>query len=96
MIYLIKGMFKAGAIAALPDEQAAMNEHLGQMNGQPKLAGKLIDRDGRQVGFMACLEAESFDAADNYLANSPYQKAGLYSSVEVLGFPIEVGAGQID
>jgi uncharacterized protein len=96
MIYVIKGMFKPDALAALPHQQAALNEHLGQMKIQPKLAGKLIDRDGRQVGFMACLEADSFEAADAYLANSPYQKTGLYSSVEILGFPIEVGAGQLD
>jgi uncharacterized protein YciI len=95
MIFAITGHFSADANPRAPAFATDLNEHLGQQLLHIRLAGPLWDRDGKETGFMVCLEANDFDAATAYLHGSPFFKAGLYERVEVAHYAIEVGAGQL-
>ena len=91
MLFAVMGYFKPGVDTAPANLQDDFNEHLGQPNFGIRLAGALRDRDGKRIGFMGLLEADSFDRAEAYLRQSPYAKADLYGRMEVMEFPVEVG-----
>ena len=95
MLFAVMGFFGATADTEPATFQSALSEHLGQPLLQIRLAGPLRDRDGRRVGMMVCIEAETFADAERYLHESPYSKAGLYDRVQVVEFDLEVGAGAL-
>ena len=71
--------------------QSNFNEHLMQMHPKVKLAGPLKDDDGRWIGHMIIVEADSAEQARNYAERSPYHQAGLYERFEVDRFDIAAG-----
>ena len=95
MFFVLTGHFRSDAEPGAAQYQRDLNEHLGQLMTKVRLAGPLRDREGRETGFMVCLEADGFDAALAYLDHSPYFKAGLYDRIDLAEFAIEVGAGQL-
>jgi uncharacterized protein YciI len=91
MLYLVAGTLKAGTddrILALHNE---FNEHLAQPFRKISLAGVLRAKDGSRRGYLAFVEAESFDDAEAYLKQSPFYQNDLYERVEVAEFLPEVG-----
>ena len=92
MLYLVAGLLKPGSeerVIALRNE---FNEHLSQPFRTISLAGLLRDRDGKRIGYMAIIEADSFDDAEAYLMQSPFAIDGLYERTEVARFEPEIGA----
>jgi uncharacterized protein YciI len=91
MLYLVAGLLKPGSeeqIIALRNE---FNEHLSQSVPTISLAGLLRDRDGKRRGYMAIVEAGTFDEAEAYLKQSPFYSYGLYERTEVARFEPEIG-----
>ena len=91
MQYLVAGMLKPASdeqLIALHDE---FNDHLGQAAGKISLFGLLRDRSGQRAGYLAFIEAESFDEAEAFLKQSPFYQNKLYDRVEVAEFTPEVG-----
>ena len=91
MQFLIAGILKAGVedrMLALHDE---FNEHLSQPFRKVALAGALRGKDGKRQGYIAIIEADTFEEAEAWLNQSPFYENDLYERVEVAEFAPEVG-----
>ncbi|MCA6298314.1 MAG: YciI family protein [Phenylobacterium sp.] len=56
-----------------------------------KVAGPLLDEAGNMAGSLLILEAESLEDARAFNLDDPYQKAGLFASVQVTAFKATIG-----
>jgi uncharacterized protein YciI len=56
-----------------------------------KVAGPLLDEAGNMAGSLLILEAESLKDARAFNLDDPYQKAGLFASVQVTAFKATIG-----
>ena len=90
MLFMIAGYLKPGAEKRLIDFRGEFSEQLSQ----PPLvaAGALRDRDGKRQGYLGFIEADSIEAAERFIAQSPLAREGLYERVEVFEYQVEVGA----
>jgi len=87
--FVVIGWFRDGADAAVAPLQSALNDQLAYP--PVRLAGPLRDRDGRPLGWMGVLEADSYEAASAFIERSPYLRSGLYERAEVYAYSVEVG-----
>jgi uncharacterized protein YciI len=91
MQFLIAGILKPGVedrLLALHDE---FNEHLAQPYRTIALAGALRGKDGKRKGYLAIIDADTFEEAEEWLKQSPFYANDLYERVEVAEFAPEVG-----
>ncbi|HEY8576467.1 MAG TPA: YciI family protein [Devosia sp.] len=58
-------------------------EHLDSLGQQLRLAGALLDADGRPEGSLVVIEAETIEAATAMFEADPFFKEGLFASVEI-------------
>ena len=91
MNYLIAGILKTGSDEGLVALHNDFNEHLSDATSKLSLFGLLRDKEGRRRGYLAFIEANSFDEAEAFLESSPYFQNDLYERVEVAEFTPEVG-----
>ncbi|MEO8455688.1 MAG: YciI family protein [Sphingomicrobium sp.] len=91
MQYLIAGILKPGVEDALLALHNDFNEHLAQPYRTIALAGALRGKDGKRTGYVAIIEADSFEDAEAWLNQSPFYANHLYERVEVAQFAPEVG-----
>ena len=56
-----------------------------------KVAGPLLDEAGNMAGSLLILEANSLEEARGFNLGDPYQKAGLFASVQVTAFKATIG-----
>jgi uncharacterized protein YciI len=91
MLYLVAGMLKSGSEERLLELHNEFNEHLSQPFRTISLAGVLRGRDGKRSGYVALIEAKSFDDAEAFLKQSPLYENDLYERVEVAEFDPVVG-----
>lgn len=69
--------------------------HLEYYSGQAdrvKVAGPFLGAEGQAVGSMVIAEAEDQAAAEAMAAADPYNKAGLFQSVDVRPWRVVLGA----
>ena len=57
-----------------------------------KVAGPLLDEAGNMAGSLLILEADSLEDARGFNLGDPYQKAGLFASVQVTAFKASIGS----
>jgi uncharacterized protein len=79
---------------ALDLRLATREAHLAYLRGfgdQVKLAGPLLDTEGRPAGSLLVFEAESLDEAERFAAGDPYAQAGLFEQVDISGFRAVIG-----
>jgi uncharacterized protein YciI len=57
-----------------------------------KVAGPLLDEAGNMAGSLLILEADSLEDARGFNLGDPYQKAGLFASLQVTAFKASIGA----
>lgn len=91
MLYLVAGILKPGVEDQIIKFSGEFSEHLSQPYRKIALAGALRDKDGKRHGYVAFVEAESFEDAEGYLQQSPLFQNDLYERVEVAEFSAEVG-----
>ena len=91
MLFKIEAILKAGAEQELQSHFDQFNERLGESSSGVRLAGALRDPNGRRVGYLALVEAETIEAARKWLHESPIYEADLYDRVAVYEYEIEVG-----
>ena len=91
MLFLVAGVLKVGSEPRMLELRDEWNEHLSQPNRRITLFGALRDRDERRTGYLAFLEAASFDDAEGFLRESPFYQNELYERVEVAEFVPQVG-----
>jgi uncharacterized protein YciI len=67
--------------------------HLGYLkdSGVVTLAGPLLAEDGAMVGSLLALDVPDRAAAEAFAAGDPYAKAGLFASVEIVGWRRVIG-----
>jgi uncharacterized protein YciI len=92
MLFMITAHLKPGAEARLAEFAAEFNEHLAQPFRKLRIGGVLNDRRGRRIGYMAIIEGESFEHAEAWLRESPFERANLYARTEIAEYRAEVGA----
>ncbi|MEZ5343483.1 MAG: YciI family protein [Acidimicrobiales bacterium] len=67
--------------------KATRPTHLAYMNQFPILVGgPMLDANGDPCGSTIIMEAESLEAAQEFAANDPYAKAGLFERVNIREF----------
>jgi uncharacterized protein YciI len=92
MLFLVAGVLKEGSEPRMLELRNEWNEHLSQPNRRVSLFGGLRNRDGKRAGYLAFLDADSFDDAEEFLKQSPFYQNELYERVEVAEFTPQVGA----
>lgn len=91
MLYLLAGVLKSGSEEQLIALRNEWNEHLSQPYPKISLFGLLRGKKGDRKGYLALIEADSFDDAEDYLKQSPFYQRDLYERVEVAEFIPQVG-----
>ena len=73
---------KAGALQTRKDNRDA---HLAYIDatGVVTQAGPLLDAAGEMCGSLVILDVPDMAAAEDWAANDPYAKAGLFETVEL-------------
>ncbi|HEY9235823.1 MULTISPECIES: YciI family protein [Phenylobacterium] len=56
-----------------------------------KLAGPMLDADGNMAGSMLILDVADLAEAEDFAANDPYRRAGLFERVDVHPFKATLG-----
>ena len=76
---------KPGALQIRLDTRPEHLAYLDALNADGKLgfAGPFLDDDGKSVGSLVVVKAETIEEARQIAGNDPYAKAGLFASVEV-------------
>ncbi|MFW8593786.1 YciI family protein [Cribrihabitans neustonicus] len=54
-------------------------------------AGPLLDQDGEMAGSLIILDVEDMAAGEEWAANDPYSKAGLFEAVELITWKKVIG-----
>ncbi len=75
--------------------QKVREEHLAYYRapGSPvRLAGAVLDENGKPDGSLVIIECESQVAAEAFAEGDPFAKAGLFSSVSVKPWRLSIGA----
>lgn len=80
MLVCLMARDKAGALSVRTENRPAHVDYL-KSTGCVHLAGPLVDADGSMCGSMIVLDVADMAAAENWAANDPYAKAGLFESV---------------
>jgi uncharacterized protein YciI len=70
---------KTGALQTRLDNRAAHLAHIGS-SGVVEMAGPFL-QDGAMIGSLIILDVADMAAAEDWAANDPYAKAGLFQSV---------------
>ena len=91
MLYAWIGFLKpdAGPIAASVKIQAT--DFLSQPLMKIHSAGQLLDASGRSSAMMLIFEDDSREAAERFVAGSPYLQADLYEDHRLYEYANEVG-----
>jgi uncharacterized protein YciI len=91
MIFAVIGILKQPLPPRDPGFEAALNEHFAQKSPRIVNAGYLRGQAGEPVGLLGLIEADSFEHAQAYLDQSPFQRAGHYDRTYVAAFDVEIG-----
>ncbi len=83
MLIALIGRDKPGALQTRLDNRDA---HVAYLKGSDVVsqAGPLLDDAGQMIGSLVILEVQDMAAAEAWVADDPYGKAGLFSSVELI------------
>ncbi|WP_370047034.1 MULTISPECIES: YciI family protein [Salipiger] len=81
---------KTGALQTRKDNRDA---HLAYIDstGVVAQAGPLLDEAGEMAGSLVILDVTDMNAAQDWAANDPYAKAGLFESVELVAWKKVIG-----
>ena len=73
-------------MATRPDHLA----YIESFGSKARLGGAILDDAEKPAGSVIVLEMDSLAEAQQFAADDPYNKAGLFSSVEILPYRIAV------
>jgi uncharacterized protein len=85
MYFVLLCRDKPGALQLRLDTRPVHVEWLNDMKarGMLKIAGPMLDADGKPEGSLLILEADSAEAARAAAAEDPYARVGLFADVEL-------------
>ncbi|NTT87741.1 YciI family protein [Tabrizicola fusiformis] len=73
---------KPGHLQTRLDNRAAHLEHI-RVSGVVEMAGPFLSPEGQMTGSLVVLEVETLAQAEDWAANDPYAKAGLFESISI-------------
>ena len=83
MLFAMIAKDKPGSI----DQRLAVRpvhlQHLDSLGQQLRLAGALLDADGKPEGSLMVIEAETIEAATALFNADPFVKEGIFASTEI-------------
>lgn len=82
---------KPGALETRLANREAHLAYAADSDVTVKYGGPLLDDDGQMCGSLLILDAETIAQAENFAANDPYAKAGLFQSVELIQWKQVIG-----
>jgi hypothetical protein len=91
MLYMVTARFKPGMEAQHEALEVDFGEHMRQPFLHIRLVGSLLDDSGGRAGMLMLMETDDRAQLDHFLEISPYNSAGLYSSLDVDVLRIEAG-----
>lgn len=88
MLFALLCTDKPGALQLRLDTRPDHLAYLNDLNakGILKIAGPLLDEDGKPTGSLIILKAETVEEARALAEADPYAKAGLFSTVEIKAY----------
>lgn len=81
---------KDGALQIRKDNRTAHLAYI-EKTGVVLHAGPLLNDQGEMAGSLIALNLEDMDAAQDWAANDPYAKAGLFRDVELIHWNKVIG-----
>ena len=90
MLVCLMARDKAGALNVRMENRSAHVDYL-KSTDHVHLAGPLIDANGDMCGSMIVLDVPDMAAAEHWVANDPYGKAGLFESVTLTEWKKVIG-----
>ncbi|MFN3661437.1 YciI family protein [Yoonia sp.] len=81
---------KPGALQIRMDNREAHLAYVAK-TGVVEIAGPLINADGQMCGSLIVLELPDLAAAQDWAANDPYAKAGLFADVTLSAWKKVIG-----
>ncbi|GAB1478099.1 YciI family protein [Paracoccaceae bacterium] len=81
---------KPGHLQTRLDTRAAHLEHI-KASGVVEMAGPFLSPEGQMTGSLVVLQVETLAQAEDWAANDPYAKAGLFESVTISEWKKVVG-----
>jgi len=84
--------------SSLEMRMAVRSQHLAYLKTyekQIKIAGPLLDNEGKSCGSLIILNVEDRAAAEGFAISDPYAKAGLFESVVIRSFKEVCSEGQM-
>ena len=92
MLFHIYAKDKPGALNLRLETREAHLEFLEASGETVKLAGPLLDKEGKPKGSVLIVECDNMDAAEQWAALDPYAQAGLFSEIEITPWKWVIGA----
>jgi uncharacterized protein YciI len=90
MRYALMTTDKPGALQTRMDNREAHLAYIAE-TGVVEMAGPVLDDDGNMCGSLIVLEVADMAAAQDWSANDPYAKAGLFSDVRIQAWKKVIG-----
>jgi uncharacterized protein YciI len=92
MLFAWIGFLKPGAEPIPQDVQRQTSDFIAQPYINIRAVGPLHDDSGKRAGMMMLFEVPDRQAAEAFVANSPYLQAGLYERHDLFEYHSEVGS----
>ena len=87
MLFVLRLLDKPDAAALRQRVRPEHKAYLGRVAERIAFAGPLMDDDGvTMVGSLLAIDFDSRAAAQRWLADEPFTRAGLYTGVEIHAF----------
>ncbi|PCH75322.1 MAG: hypothetical protein COC12_01135 [Rhodobacteraceae bacterium] len=81
---------KPGALQIRKDNRDAHLAYI-ESSGVVSQAGPLLDEAGEMAGSLVVLDVADMAKAEDWAANDPYAKAGLFAKVELIAWKKVIG-----
>ena len=81
---------KPDALQVRLDNRAAHLAYIEE-TGVVAQAGPLLDQDGNMAGSLVILDVEDMAAGEEWAANDPYAKAGLFETTDLVTWKKVIG-----
>jgi len=83
MLYIIACYDKPGVLPLRQQHRAAHLAYWQNFAKAVRFGGPFLDEKGAMCGSMLALEAETYAEARQAAENDPYNKAGIFTAIEV-------------
>ncbi|WP_147126517.1 YciI family protein [Shimia ponticola] len=90
MLIALMAHDKPGALEVRMDNRAAHLAYIEE-TGIVQQAGPLLDGEGQMCGSLIILDAKDIAAAEDWAANDPYARAGLFDRVTIIEWKRVIG-----